>query len=81
MYSIIQFASIPLLGSMGGAGAEWPTLGAVFVWTILAALVGSGLGILRDGSRARREVAHQVDSSREAILPPLHADHAHPEAA
>ena len=83
MYEFTQFASIPLMSSFGSGTIEWPTLGALFMWTIVAALVGSGLGVLRAGLRAPRAVQNRAHNQPRLIVAcrSLHHDHAHSEAA
>ena len=54
MNSLIHLASIPLMSSIGSGTIEWPTLGALLAWTLLSALVGSGLGVLRAGLQGPR---------------------------
>jgi len=83
MYGLTHLASIPLMSSIGSGTIEWPTLGALFVWTIVAALVGSGLGVLRAGLRAPMAVQDRAHDQPRLIVAPrsLHHDHAHSEAA
>ena len=40
--------AVPLMAAIGSE-ATWPTLGAVLAWTLVAALIGSGIGLLRGG--------------------------------
>ena len=83
MNPLIHFASIPLMSGIGSGAVEWPTLGALFAWTLLSALVGSGLGVLRAGLHGPRVAQdHAGNQPRRIVDPPaLHPDHAHSEAA
>ncbi|MFQ5666966.1 MAG: hypothetical protein ACE5I7_11110 [Candidatus Binatia bacterium] len=47
MFALPQMLEIPGLTIAGGI-MEWPWLGALFAWLLVAALVGSALALLRD---------------------------------
>ena len=51
MLTVPVFMSAPVFGTLSSGGADWPTLGAVIGWLLLAAVVGSALGILQRGTR------------------------------
>ncbi|HVN83845.1 MAG TPA: hypothetical protein VMW17_03275 [Candidatus Binatia bacterium] len=50
-----------LIPTMGSFGYEmWPTVGAIVAWALIAALVGSGLGLLRHAApKARARVVRR----------------------
>jgi hypothetical protein len=50
MFTVPVHLSAPLFNVLGSGTAEWPTLTAVAGWMLMAALVGSALGILRRSS-------------------------------
>ena len=47
MFAIPQMMAVPALAGVGTMTLEWPMLGAFLAWTLIAALVGVGLGALR----------------------------------
>ena len=54
MFAIPQMMAVPALAGVGTMTLEWPMLGAFLAWTLIAALVGVGLGALRRlGSQPR----------------------------
>jgi hypothetical protein len=54
MFGLPQFIVAPILSSLGSGSAAWPTIGAVIGWSLVAALVGSALGILRQYTPTRQ---------------------------
>jgi len=79
MFSIPMMNALPLPGLFGGTVVV-PELGAFLAAIVIAALVGSGLGLLRQmtSPRVRSAVRHPV------TLPPAvchHDHHLHQEAA
>jgi hypothetical protein len=83
MFAIPQLITVPALASGGAMTIEWPTLGAFLAWTLIAALVGMGLGALRRLG-AQTPAARQVHPVlRRVADAPGHvrADHNHLEAA
>ena len=60
MFAFPQIVGLPLLTSLDGGMVHGPTLGAVFTWMLLAALIGTGLGILREASQSRGEGRQDV---------------------
>jgi len=80
MFTLPQVFAIPLLNSLGSGASTWPTVGAVFAWAMIAALVGSALGILRE---YRRDVSTRVDDEQIVSFPTIAHDstHGHREAA
>jgi hypothetical protein len=82
MTMLPRLLSVPLLAVFGN-GADWPTLGAVLAWALVAALVGSGIGALRRHagefpSHARCEPVPRVHTFIRARL---HHDNIHRQAA
>lgn len=81
MYAIPQLMAVPALTGVGVMTMDWPTLGVFLAWTLVAALVGTGLGALRRlGTQppavVRPHVVPRVFAARTHA-----ADHNHLEAA
>ncbi len=57
MFAIPEFLSIPVLNALGSGAVLYPTVGAVLAWMVIAAFVGSAVGLLREGLRAP-EIRH-----------------------
>jgi hypothetical protein len=47
MNTIPLLTAVPALGGFVPMTIEWPVIGAFIAWTLIAALVGIGLGALR----------------------------------
>ena len=47
MNAIPLLTAVPTLNGFGPMTIEWPAIGAFMAWTLIAALVGIGLGALR----------------------------------
>ena len=47
MYAIPLLTAVPALSGFGPLTIDWPAIGAFMAWTLIAALVGIGLGALR----------------------------------
>ena len=47
MFAIPQMMAAPDLVGFGAMTIDWPMLGTFLAWTLIAALVGTGLGALR----------------------------------
>lgn len=83
MFAIPQMMAVPALTGVGVMAVDWPTLGVFLAWTLVAALVGTGLGALR------RLGAQSPSVPRPHAVPPrvfaaptrVGADHKHLEAA
>jgi len=80
MFTLPQIITSPLLANLGSGAATWPTVGALLAWAMIAALVGSALGILRE---YRRNAATPAASERVVSLQAIVHDptHGHREAA
>ncbi len=79
MFSIPLISSVPIPGLFGGTVIV-PGLGAFFAVVLIAALVGSGLGMLRQLTSPHPDSA----TRHPALIPPAidHNDHhVHQEAA
>ncbi len=48
MFAFPQIISVPALVGMNATAIEWPTLAAFLAWTLIAAFVGTLLGMLRN---------------------------------
>ena len=62
MFALPQMLSVPIFSSFDLGAVAWPTIGAVLAWLLIAALVGTALGMLR-------EVAAGAQQSRRAATP------------
>ncbi len=53
-----EILTVPVFSALGSGTVLWPTLGAVLAWTLIAAFVGSALGLLREavGAPLRKRV-------------------------
>jgi len=54
MFTFPQVLLTPVLSSLSSGTVNVPTVGAVLAWLLVAALVGTGLGILRESTRGAR---------------------------
>ena len=80
MFAFPQIVGLPLLTGLDGGIASAPTLGVVFTWMLLAALVGTGLGILREATRARANGGRDITSITSDPVD-LDVDYSHRDAA
>ena len=83
MFAIPQLMAVPALTSVGVVTMDWPMLGAFLAWTLIAALVGTGLGALRrlGAQPPATSRPHAVPSRFVPARPRVTADHNHLEAA
>lgn len=79
MFTLPQILSLPVLSGLDAGAMQWPTIGAVLASLLIAAFVGTMLGLLREaviGTQRRRA---------EKVAEPQHAavtrDHGCCEAA
>jgi ABC-type antimicrobial peptide transport system permease subunit len=79
MFTLPEILSVPVFSALGGGAV--PTSGAVFAWMLIAAFVGSSLGVLREVLRgtARTRVANK--RAVESHLAPVAPAHGCCEAA
>ncbi len=67
-----QILSIPVLSVLGSGTVLYPTVGAVLAWTVIAAFVGSALGLLRESLRpAKRRDARAAKAADRPVAPVL----------
>ena len=61
MFTLPQILSLPILSGLDAGVIQWPTIGAVLASLLIAALVGTALGLLREAvgptQRGRAEKA------------------------
>jgi tetrahydromethanopterin S-methyltransferase subunit C len=50
MFTLSQILSLPVLSGLDAGAMQWPTIGAVLVSLLIAALVGTVLGLLREAA-------------------------------
>jgi len=80
MFSFPQMIGVPILVGLDAGTAHWPTVGVVLSWMLLAALVGSGLGILRDLTRSQDDAGSLAPPVTCEALP-SDIDYSHRDAA
>lgn len=71
-----EILTVPVFSMLDGGAVAWPTLGAVLAWMLIAALVGSALGVLREGLRGTertRAVTKKAADAPAAAVAPAHA--------
>ncbi len=44
-----EILTVPVFSALGSGAVFYPTIGAVLVWMVIVAFVGSALGLLREG--------------------------------
>ncbi len=67
-----QILSIPVLSVLGSGTVLYPTVGAVLAWTVIAAFVGSALGLLRESLHAaERGHARAAKAVERPVAPAL----------
>jgi hypothetical protein len=74
-FPVTNMLAVPVM--LGGVKIDLPFVGVVFGWMLIAALVGSALGILREYTSPRRSPGARgtADEAQVAV------DHPHREAA
>ena len=82
MITLPTFVTVPVL-MMYAPEVSLPSLGAVVAWALIAALVGSGIGLLRGNTRSTAVPARRKPSGRSTVSTLTHLDRAdvHQEAA
>ena len=79
MFTLPQIVSLPVLSGLDAGVMQWPTIGAVLAALLIAALIGTALGLLREGvSPVQRSRAQEV---AEPHLVAIADDHRYPKAA
>jgi hypothetical protein len=79
MFGFPQVVSLPFLSGVAADSVQWPWIGAFLAWVLIAALVGTSLGFLRDYLRNASE-QRGVGATKAEPLRLLTKD-AHREAA
>jgi len=72
---IPEILTVPVFSALDGGAVPWPTVGAVLAWMLIAALVGTSLGLLREGLRGTertRAAEKTVGESAPAPVAPAH---------
>ncbi|MFI5399357.1 MAG: hypothetical protein ACHQ9S_27840 [Candidatus Binatia bacterium] len=75
MFTLPEILSVPMFSALGSGAVVCPTVGAVLAWMLIAAFIGSLLGVLRETLRgtARTRVAKKrVVESHLAPVAPAH---------
>jgi hypothetical protein len=70
-----EILTVPMFSVLDGGAVAWPTIGAVLAWMLIAACVGSGLGILREavrGPERTRTAKKTVAETHSARVAPIH---------
>jgi hypothetical protein len=69
-----EILSVPVFSMLDGGAVLWPTIGAVLVWMLIAAFVGSALGMLREGPRGTEptRAARKKTAGSHAGMAPAH---------
>ena len=81
MFAIPQLMAVPAMTGVGAMTFDWPTVGAFLAWTLVAALVGTGLGALRRMTSPPPSVTQPVPTHAVLVHPHAHVDRNHLEAA
>lgn len=81
MFTLPQILSLPALSGLDAGTLQWPAIGLVLAWFVIAAFVGISLGFLREcaSGPAKRTASDEHPSVR--LVPPAHREPAHCEAA
>jgi hypothetical protein len=69
-----EILTVPVFSVLDGGAVLWPTIGAVLAWMLIAAFVGSALGLLREAVGA--PLRKRVENKRVAelhVAPPASA--------
>jgi len=70
-----EILSVPVFSALDGGAVSWPTIGAVLAWMLIAAFVGSSLGLLREalrGTERTRAANKKIADSPLAPVAPAH---------
>ena len=71
MFTIPQILSLPVFSGLDAGAMQWPTIGAMLAWLVIAAFVGTTLGLLREAvsGTQRRRVARVAEPQLVAVAP------------
>jgi hypothetical protein len=78
---IPEILTVPMFSVLDGGAVAWPTIGAVLAAMLMAAFVGSALGVLREGLRGTERTRMEKKSGAETHPAPVAPVHACREAA
>ncbi|MFI5398600.1 MAG: hypothetical protein ACHQ9S_23985 [Candidatus Binatia bacterium] len=70
-----EILTVPVFNALGSGTVLWPTIGATLAWMLIAAFVGSSLGLLREalrGTERTRVAKKRVVESHLAPVAPAH---------
>ncbi len=62
-----EILTVPVFSALGSGAVPFPTIGAVLAWMLIAAFVGSALGLLREALRGTER--RRVENRRVVELP------------
>jgi biotin transporter BioY len=79
MFTLPQIMSLPVFSGFDAGVMQWPTIGAVLAALLIAALVGTVLGLLREAVSPTRR--GRVDKMAERKIAAVADDHRYPKAA
>jgi hypothetical protein len=70
MLTLPQIMSLPVLSGLDAGVMQWPTIGAVLAALLIAALVGTALGLLREAvSPTPRRRVEELAAPELAAVP------------
>jgi hypothetical protein len=70
MFTLPQIMSLPVLSGLDAGVMQWPTIGAVLAALLIAALVGTALGLLREAvSPTQRGRVEELAEPERAAVP------------
>lgn len=76
-----EIVTFPVFSMFGSGAVLWPTLGAVMAWMVIAAFVGSALGLLREGLRGTGRTRAANKQIADSPLAPVAPAQGYREAA
>lgn len=71
MFPIPEILSVPFFGALGTGAVLYPTVGAVLAWMLIAAFVGSSLGLLREAVSAPQRKRVEYKQVAEPHVAPV----------
>ena len=63
MYALPQILSLPILSGLDSGTLDFPAVGTFLAWALVAALVGAGLGFLRDRTTDQSAIVSSAQTS------------------
>jgi hypothetical protein len=76
-----EILTVPIFSALDGGAVAWPTIGAVLASMLIAAFVGSALGVLREGLRGIERTRTEKKTVAETHPAPVVPAHGCCEAA